>query len=889
MGWFKQIFRRKHLYSDLSEEIQEHLEEKTEELVAAGMSRKEAVAAARREFGNTLLLEERSREVWRWPALDTILAELRYGIRQLRKAPGFTAVCLLILALGIGANTAIFSFVDALFFRPLPYPHPERLGALIAHKGATLDSGRSFSEDDDSHDGETWELVRDNAPAVLAGVYDEAHGVNLQLDKTVRYVQQQRVSAHYFEVLGIQPLLGREFSEEEDRPEGPKTVVLSYSLWKSLFGLDPGILGQSILLKGAPHTVVGVLPANAQTPEPADMWTPLQPSRTGEGSGNNFGIIVRLGDGMTWPQADAQLAQLRPAYLVDFAKEAKNGFATLTTIPFQKDLAEPARLPTIILMSAVSFILLIACANLAGLMLVRVMQRGPEMATRLALGATRATILRQIMIEPLILVVSGAAAGLIVATLILHFLPRLLSPEMLPVAGANLDFRVLAFAVLVSLCTALLIGVLPGLEASRVDLRTSMGGASGTSIGRGVRHRTRQILIATEVTLTVVLLSAAGLLVRTLVHLQGLPPGFDPGNVLTGQASLDDARYHDAAAFQNLLKSSVAAMQQIPGVESAAVGLSLPYQRGLNEGVRVSDGAQAAELHGSSEAYVTPDYFRALRIPVLRGRAFTESDTRESELVAIVNVSFARTYLGTEDVVGRHLKAKKDGPTIAIVGLVADVAKRPGLMQNAPLVAGEPTFYIPAAQADQELVNLAHTWFQPSWIVRTHGPIEGLTAAMQKALAEADPRLPFSGFHPMGDLEKKALDHQRTQVLLLSVLAGVALLLSIVGIYGLVSNLVTQRTREIGIRMALGSTLERAMVEIGKSGIVATLWGIAGGFALAFPVVRFIRSELFGIQPYDPITFAVSTVLLLAAAVIASLAPTARIARIDPASTLRAE
>lgn len=889
MGWFKQIFRRKHLYSDLSEEIQEHLEEKIEELVAAGMSRKEAVAAARREFGNTLLLEERSRNVWRWPGVDTLLAEFRYAVRQLTKAPGFSVVCLLILALGIGANTAIFSFVDALFFRPLPYPQPERLGALIVHKSATENSGKTFSEDDDSHDGETWELVRDNAPAVLATAYVNPTGVNLQVDKTVRYVEQQRVSAHYFEALGIPPVIGRGFTQEEDRPGGPKAVILSYAVWKSLFGLDSQILGKSILLKGAPHTVVGVLPANAQTPEQADLWTPLQPSRSGEGSGNNFGIILRLHDGMTWPQADAELQRLHPAYLVEFTKDTKNGSALLKATPLQHDLAEPARLPTIILMSAVSFILLIACANLAGLMLVRVMQRGPEMATRLALGATRAAILRQIMIEPLLLVFIGAAAGLIVANVILRFLPRLLSPEMLPVAGANLDFRVLAFAALVSLCTALLIGILPGLEASRVDLRTSMGGASWTSIGRGVRHRTRQILIATEVTLTVVLLSAAGLLVRTLVHLQTLPPGFDPNNVITAQASLDDVRYHDAAAFQNLLKTSVAAMKRIPGVDAAAAGLSLPYQRGLNEGILIADGAQAGDGHASSEVYVTPEYLRALRIPVLRGRAFTENDASGTELVAIVNVSFARAYLGTEDVVGRHLKAKKDSPAIAIVGLVADVAKRPGLMQNAPLVAGEPTFYIPAAQADQELVNIAHTWFQPSWIVRTRGPIEGLTAAMQNALAEADPRLPFAGFHAMGDLEKKALDHQRTQVLLLSVLAGLALLLSIVGIYGLVSNLVTQRTREIGIRMALGSTLERAMVEIGKSGIVATLWGTAGGFALAFLAVRFIRSELFGVQPYDPITFAVSIVVLLAAAVIASLAPTARIARIDPASTLRAE
>lgn len=888
MSWVKQIFVRRRLYSDLSEEIQEHLEEKVEGLIASGMSREEALAAGRREFGNALLLEERSRDVWRWPALDTLFTEFRYAVRQLRKAPAFTTICIFILALGIGANTLIFTFVYALLLRPLPYPHPERLAALMTHTGATLKSGDHLTEEDDSVDGETWELVSDNVPAVIPAAYVSVTGVNLQVGKTVRYVQEQRVSAHYFEVLGITPFIGRGLSEEEDRPQGPNAVILSYALWKSLFDLDPEIYGKTILLKGAPHIVVGILPANAQTPQAADLWTPLQPSRTGEGSGDNYGLIMRLRNGMTWQEADAQLRPLHPSYLAEFSK-TENGEAWMYAEPLQQDLAEPARLPGMILISAVAFILLIACANLAGLMLVRVLRRSSEMATRLALGATRAAILRQVMMEPFLLVVAGAAAGLIVARSILDFLPRVLAPEMLPVGGISLDMRVLCFAVAISLCTAVLIGTLPAREASRVDLRGAMGPNAWNEAGRKSQRRIRQLLIAGEVALTIVLLSGAGLLIRTLAHLETLPPGFDPSNVMTAQVSLDDVRYHDSATFQNLVRTGLMTMQRIPGVESAAFGLSLPYQRGLNEGIRIADGAQAGELHGSSAVYITPDYFQTLRIPILAGRAFKETDTSQSEFVAIVNVSFARAYFRTEDVVGRHLKATKTGPTLTIVGVVADVTKRPGLQQTAPLTAGEPTYYLPAAQADQQMLNLAHTWFQPSWIVRTQGPIQGLAGEMQKALAEADPQLPFSGVHGMVDLEHQALEHQRTEVLLLSVLAGLALLLSIVGVYGLVSNLVTQRTREIGIRMALGSTLERTMVEIGKSGILAAIWGVVAGLGLTVVAVRFIRSELYGVRPYDAVTFAATLTLLLIAVTLASLAPTRRIANIDPASTLRAE
>ncbi|MGB8130086.1 MAG: ABC transporter permease, partial [Candidatus Angelobacter sp.] len=331
---------------------------------------------------------------------------------------------------------------------------------------------------------------------------------------------------------------------------------------------------------------------------------------------------------------------------------------------------------------------------------------------------------------------------------------------------------------------------------------------------------------------------------------------------------------------------SVDAMKRIPGVESAAVGLSLPYERGLNNGVMILDGPSASKEYTSSDAYVTPEYFQSMRIPILSGRGFAESDSASSETVALVNFTFARKLLGSNDPVGRHIRS--NGVTYTIVGMVADVTKRPGIIQTAPL-ATEAVFYVPATQMSQSMVNTAHIWFQPSWIVRTNGPVAGLPGAMQKALFDCDPSLPFVGFHSLSDIQALALQQQRFEVLLLGILAGLALLLSLVGVYGLVSNMVVQRTREIGVRMALGSSVRQAMVEVGTSGMAAVLLGLAGGFALSAVSVRMIKSELYGVQTYDPLTFVAVLLLVIIAAAAATFLPTRRIAQIDPASTLRAE
>ena len=816
------------------------------------------------------------------------IQDLRLALRQLYRNPGFALAVTLTLALGIGVNAAVFTLVNGFLLRPLPYPEPDRLAVLILHQeGVSPKSGQFVQDDDNSQDGETWEMARDNVPSVQAAIFGGTSGVNLQAasdsGNSVRYVQDMRVSAHYFDVLGIPPFLGRGFSEEEDRPNGPNAVIVTYALWQSVFHGDPQILGKAVNLKGEPYTMVGVLPQRAQPTGTADVFTPLQPHQSGECGGNNCEIILRLKPGATWEQVSAQMAHLHKASFDEIAK-ADKGRAWFYASPLSRNLDNGMREPVIGLMLAVSFILFIACANLAGLTLVRVSRRVPEIATRLSLGATRWVVLRQLWAESLVLAIIGAAAGLAFARGILSALPGFLPDEMLPLGGLPIDVRVLAFTFAASLFTSLLFGGLPALQTRRVDLRSSMAiGSRG--VARGSSHL-RQSLIAGQIALTVVLVAGAGLLVRSLIYLETLPPGFDATNVMTATLSLDDARYHDAPAFHNLLDRSLAAMHQIPGVENAAVGLSVPYERGLNDGVKAVDGKLAGKEWGASTAYITPEYFRALRIPLLAGRDISESDTPTSLPVAVVNVDFAREFFNDPNPVGLHIQNSKRVYTI--VGVCANVTKRPGMSGDAPL-ATEAVFYLPATQVEQSLVNVAHLWFEPSWIVRTAVPVQGLTTAMQRALTQVDSTLPFSGFHSMDDLLAKNLAYQRIEVVLLAVLAGLALLLSAIGVYGLVSNLIVQRTREIGIRMALGSSIRQAMVDVGSAGVVAAGFGLISGLGLSFLAMRVLRSQLFGVQEYDPLTLTLVPLIIAVIAVAASFLPTLRLTRIDPAVTLRME
>jgi predicted permease len=802
---------------------------------------------------------------------------LRFATRQLWRNPGFTVTVIITLALSIGANTAIFSMVNALMLKSLPYSHPERMGTIY-----TRIAGSEVSDERHKLNGEQWALLRDNVPSLMAAVSaPRTSGVNLALGSQGQYLRAGRISAHYLDVLALQPRMGRTFSADEDRPHGPKAAILSYSLWRNTFSSNPNILGQSILLKGEPYTVIGVLPEGATTPLNADLYTALQPSREGEGGGTNFESITRLRDGATWQEADAEIN--RAWSLRASRYELKNNpgaQVTYHSVALQKGETASLRPQVLALMLAAGFILLIACGNLAGLTLVRMMRRTSEVATRLALGASRWQIQKQFWIENLLLALVGGAAGIGVGFLTLRGLLLLLPEHFLPVAHVPLDGRVMACTLVVSLLTSILFGMLPALASRNVDLRASM---ASRAVSGGGSLRLRQGLIVGEVALTVVLLAGSGLLIRTLVHLETLPPGFNPAGVLTAKASLDDVRFHDPAAFTRLLNESTAAMRQIPGVQYAAVGVSLPYERSLNNQITLSDGKEAGQVVQTDEVYITPGYFEALQIPVLAGRSFTEGDGPDAQHVAIVNRIFMRKFFHGVNPVGRYVEKNT-----MIVGVVEDVATAPGLDPAAPLT-GEEAMYIPAAQVDAGLLPLVHTWFQPSWIVRTAGPVEGLTAQMQRAMASLDANLPFSGFYSMHDLLAKTLAVQRIEVALLGAMAAMALLLSAVGIFALVANTVAQRTREIGIRMALGSTVGQAMFRIGRSGAGASVLGLLGGLVLCAGALRVMSSVLYGVGVYDAPTLATVVLTLLSVTLLATTLPTLRIARIDPASTLRDE
>ena len=871
---FRAVISRRGFEAGMTEELRFHIEQYANDLVRSGVPPEEARRQARLEFGGMNTIEENCREARGLRFFDELDRQFRYAVRQLARNPGFTLTVILTLALAIGANTAIFSVVNALLLKSLPYAHPERLGTIYQRT-----TGAQGSDELAGVDGARWEWLRDGVPTLVSAVAGGTSGINLKAGAHVQYVQDGRVSSHFFDVLALSPLLGRNFSEDEDRPHGPKAAILSYNLWRSL-GSDPKIVGQAIQLRSEPYMVIGVLPPGSTTPQNADVFTSLQPSREGEGEGTNFDVITRLRDGATWQEADAQLNRAWAVVAHHFEAKLPGARVSFHSVPLQKGATDPLRLPVLALMLAAGFILLIACANLAGLTVVRVLRRTPEIATRLALGASGWQIQRQLWVENLLLALVGGAIAVGAGFLGLRCLLLLLPQHYLPVASIPLDGRVLAFTLAASLLTSLLFGMLPALATRRIDLRSSM---AGRGEARGGSVRLRQALIGGEVALTLVLLAASGLLVRSLINLEMLAPGFNPDGVMVAKASLDDARYHDPAAFRKLLDDSTAAMRQIPGVMNAAAGLSLPWERALNDGVTLSDGNEAGRQDATDVVYITPGYFATLQIRVLAGRSFTDADGPDTQHVAVVNQSFARRFYGGANPVGRYVNKHT-----LIVGEVSDITVPSVLYSDAPApLMREQTMYIPATQVDTGYLSLVHVWFQPDWIVRTAGPATGLTVAMQRALASADPNLPASGFYRMQDLRAQTLTMQRILVAMLGAMAALALLLSAVGIFALVANMVAHRSRELGIRMALGSTVPSAMLAVGGSALGAAAVGLLAGLLLCAGALRILRSALYGIGVYDPTTMIVVMVTLVVVTLVATGLPALRVTRIDPATTLR--
>lgn len=879
-SFLNSLFHRSQLERDMQAELSAHIETYADDLIAQGVPSEEARRRARVEFGTVNAIKDECRESvgLRWPS--EVTRDLRYAVRVLWKSPAFTITSIATLALCIGANTAIFSVVDSLLLRSLPYPEPDRLVApemVYRHKGEV--------DEEFSVDGYTLELLR-RSKAIEAAGYGLGQGVNLVADGRAENVRAQRVTAGYFHVLGVQPAFGRELTLDEDRAGGPPAAIIGQGLWNRLFHGDPGAIGRPIQLRGEPCTIVGILPRSFRPMEDAEIWTPLRPSRTGEGGGTNYGVVARIKPDVGLAQAQTEVG------LIGTAAEKEMGYGPDTSIsmhlvPLAREFNSDVRSPLLVLWAAVVVVLIIGCVNIAGLLLVRGAARKREMGTRMALGSGRGAVVRQLLTETVVLAVVGGACGILLGRWGLEGL-KLTASKHLDLGNVALDGRVLLVSAAASLLTGLLFGLVPALQASRVDIRTSLveGGARG--VAGGSHQWTRRTLVITEVALGVVLLVVAGLFIRTFAYVHNLDPGFDARHVVTATVSLQDARYATSKSINRLYDETLRRIRELPGVESAGVALTLPYERALNNGFRRVDGPHAEkELHSTNVTYVTPGYLEALKIRVLRGRTFTDADNINSDGVTVVNEAFARRFLKDQDPIGSHI-SMGGGAALTIVGIVGNVQLNDSFV-GFGTISTSPGILVPASQVNDKTFQLVHTWFSPSWIVRTRRGEEGVISGIERAVAVVDPQLPFASFRGMEEVISGSLADQKFQAVLLGALASLALLLAAIGIYGLIANSVIERTRELGIRMALGATVWQGMRAVAMPGIMLSIMGVIIGCLLARASVGVVSHLVAGVRPTDPMTFAFAAIFLLLATAIASVIPALRVTRLNPADTLRSE
>lgn len=809
--------------------------------------------------------------------------EVKQALRGLRRAPAFTLASLVTLALGIGGTTAIFSVANALFFRPLPYPEPDRLLVLNRFTGGAV-SGRVFH------------YVRDGARSfeAIAARRGGVAGWNMVVGGEAEYVEGVQITDRYFELLGVQPLLGREFEPAEARPEGPQAALLGEALWRRRFDARPDVLGQVLEFGGVPHTVVGVIPDGAEITTSADIWTPLQVSPRDDGW--NYTVIGRLRLGVSQAQAQSELEVLRLGVLQEpEVYEERESWKSLAWTSYRESLARGDRTQVLVLLGAVGFLLAIACTNVAGLQLARGVGRRREMATRLALGGGRRRLARLLLAESVLLGLGGGLLGLVVARLAMRGV-SLLTTGGGTFGAPELDGRVLLAAMAISIGAGLLFGFVPALDGSRQDLRSALGeGGLRHSASRQTTWLRRGFVIA-QVALAVVLLAGAGVLVRTFVGLRNVPLGFDPDDVVTAAMSLRGSSRQGGTQTVQFFEQAFARIRALPGVDAVAVGSGLPVEFGLNLPIEPPAGGIVDESSAVDWRYVTPEYFDVFRIPLRRGRSFEERDTASGAPVAVVNEAFGRTYFGRSDVVGESVRlnpAYVESPARQIVGVVADVKSASGTGRtagpNALAAAAPPIMYVPLAQVPENLLADVHGVFPVQWALRTHGSGMDLIPALRGIVRAAEPSLPFIRFRPMDDVVAAAIQAERDRMMLVGLFALVAMVLAGVGIYGLIAYGVSHRAQEVGVRMALGATAGAVVGRFLKEGVLLALAGVALGLAAAALLSRALESFVWGVEPLDPLTYVIVAVLLIAIAALASFAPAQRAARLDPTLALRQE
>ncbi|HEV3469193.1 MAG TPA: ABC transporter permease [Pyrinomonadaceae bacterium] len=806
--------------------------------------------------------------------MRTLLLDARHALRTLVKSPGFTAVAVLALALGIGANTAIFSVINSVLLRPLPYREPDRL-VFVMENFQQQDSAVSFPNFADWR--EQNRVFEELAASRLTSF-------NLTGAGEAERLQGRMVTANFFEALGVEPAAGRDFTPEEDRPGGEAVAVLSHGFWQRRLGGDPKVVGRQLLLNGRSHTVVGVAPAGFEFYTPVEVFVPLGSwthQAMGErGSHPSIYAVGRLKEGVTLEQARAEMDAIMERLAEQYPTTNQGHGATL--IPVYENVVGGVRPALMILLGAVAFVLLIACANVANLLLARSSGRRKELAVRAALGATRGRIVRQLLVESVLLALLGGAAGLLLALWGTDLLTSMIPDAVPRPLETGVNARVLGFTLLASLLTGVIFGSVPALQASNPDLNDAL--REGTRGSTGRRSRLRNAFVVSEVALALVLLVGAGLMVKSFAEVQKVEPGFDPQKLLTAQLSLSAEKYPGpkAVAFLEEVRQRIGAL---PGVESAAFSNGLPiYGAGITSFLIEGQPRPAPGGEPTAVEYVTtPGYFRTMGIPLLKGRYLDERDTRQGQMVALVDEDFARRFFPGEDPLGKRVKLFREYPAAEIVGVVGHV-KHFGLDAAAPFQA---QFYFALAQLPDDYINRMTGGI--SLVVRTKGDPAGAAADVRREVFAVDKEQPVYQARTMEDLISESLALRRFSMSLLALFAAVAALLAAVGIYGVMSYSVSQHTRELGIRMALGAEARDMLWLVIRQGMGLALVGVGLGLAGALALTRVMSSLLYGVTATDPATFAAVTALLTAAALLACYVPARRATKVDPMEALRYE
>ena len=808
--------------------------------------------------------------------METLIKDIRYGIRGLLKRPGFTAIALITLALGIGANTAIFSVVNAVLLRPLPFRDPDQL--VIVWEDATF---AGFPRNTPAPANYVDWKTQSQSFADMAASAESSF--NLTGDGEPERVAAYSVTANFFPLFGAQPLLGRTFSTEEDRPGGNKVAVLSYSLWQSRYGGDRQILNRDIQLNGEKHTVIGVMPPSFQFFErDVRLWVPLalDQEELANRGGHYLKVVARLKPGVTIAQAQADMNAVMRHIAVDHPGETMEGKLGAVVLPLREQMVGEARGSLIVLLVAVAFVLLIACANVAGLLLARAVGRRREIALRVALGAGRGRVIRQLLTESLLLAGAAGVLGSLLAYWSFTFLQGLVPEEMALATALSLDTRILGFTLLISIVTGIIFGLVPAWQAANIDLNEALKQSSTRTTSTG---RLRSGMIVFEVALSIVLLVGAGLLIQTLFQLFRQYSVLDPEKVLTMRTILPRDKYKELPKRDNYYQQVLQRVEHLPGVVSAGYSTSIPLAwKGGTSGF-YPEGAKSpipGLSYDSNHRQVSVNYLQTMKVPLREGRYFENSDNAQSMPVAIVNETMARQYWSGENALGRRFKLgdPQDAvPWIQIVGIVADI-RQMGL--DEPVKA---EMYFPYQQ-DQVI------WYIPrDLVIRTNGETSGLVGSVRQAIREVDPDQPVSNIATMSEVLGTEAAQRRMGMIMLVGFAALALLLASLGIYGVLAYFVTQHTSEIGVRQALGATPRNILFLVLKKGMGLTLVGIVIGLASSFALTRLMSSLLFGVNASDPLTFVTVPLVLGLVALLACLIPARRATRIDPLVALRYE